>query len=240
MYLKLYLIRKIKAIFLKLNLHVIFLPLNGILLNLAYLSQLSKWRKEIPKLPFDDFFNSKVIYENRFNLHNHIFESENLDNEINYIEFGVADGGSIKWWSQKNTNPNSNFVGFDTFTGPPEDFGVLKIKDFDKKGVVPQFEDQRVSFEIGLFQDTLPAFAENFDFSRKTILHMDADLYTSTLFVLTTLAFKLKKGDIIIFDEFGVPTHEFKAFKEFFSSYTFDYEVIGAINNYLQLGIKIK
>jgi len=240
MYLKLYLIRKIKAIFLKLNLHVIFLPLNGILLNLAYLSQLSKWRKEIPKLPFDDFFNSKVVYENRFNLHNYIFESEKLDNEINYIEFGVADGGSIKWWSKKNAHPDSKFVGFDTFTGPPEDFGVLKIEDFDKKGVVPQFDDKRVSFEIGLFQDTLPGFAEKFDFSKKTILHMDADLYTSTLFVLTTLAFKLKKGDIIIFDEFGVPTHEFKAFKEFFSSFPFNYEVIGAINNYLQLGIKIK
>lgn len=239
MYLKLYLIRRIKAIFLKLNLHVIFYPFNGFLLKLAYLSQLSKWRKEIPKLPYDDFFNSKIIYENRFKLHKYIFDSEKLDNEINYLEFGVAEGTSIKWWSTENRNQNSKFIGFDTFTGPPENFGVLKIKDFDREGVVPILNDQRVNFESGLFQKTLPKFVENFDFSKRTVLHLDADLYTSTLFVLTTLAFKLKKDDIIIFDEFGVPTHEFKAFKEFFSSYSINYEILGAINNYLQLGIKI-
>ena len=69
---------------------------------------------------------------------------------------------------------------------------------------------------------------------------MDADLYTSTLFVLTKLLPLLKKDDIIIFDEFGVPTHEFKAFTEIVSAYKLNYEFLGAINNYLQIAIKIK
>jgi hypothetical protein len=49
----------------------------------------------------------------------------------------------------------------------------------------------------------------------------------------------LNKDDIIIFDEFGVPTHEFKAFTEIVSAYKLNYEFLGAINNYLQIAIKI-
>jgi len=69
---------------------------------------------------------------------------------------------------------------------------------------------------------------------------MDADLYTSTLFVLTALYPTLRKDDIIIFDEFGVPTHEFKAFTEIVDSYKLKFKVIGAVNNYLQLAIKLE
>ena len=69
---------------------------------------------------------------------------------------------------------------------------------------------------------------------------MDADLYSSTLFVLSTIYPYLNNGDIIIFDEFAVPTHEFKAFTEFTSAFSVNYEIIGAINNYLQIAIKIQ
>ena len=69
---------------------------------------------------------------------------------------------------------------------------------------------------------------------------MDADLYSSTLFVMTKLIPFLEKDDIIIFDEFGVPTHEFRAFNDIVSSYNLKYEFLGAINNYLQIAIKIK
>jgi hypothetical protein len=71
------------------------------------------------------------------------------------------------------------------------------------------------------------------------IIHMDADLYTSTLFVLTSVSPVLRKGDIIIFDEFNVPMHEFKAFSEWISSYYIKYEVIGAGNNFYQIAIRI-
>ena len=49
----------------------------------------------------------------------------------------------------------------------------------------------------------------------------------------------LKPGDIILFDEFAVPRHEFLAFKIFTESFYVDYEVIGAANNYLFVAIKI-
>ena len=68
---------------------------------------------------------------------------------------------------------------------------------------------------------------------------MDADLYSSTLFVLTRLIPYLKRDDILIFDEFGVPTHEFRAFTDIVSSYNIKFEVLGAINNYLQVALKL-
>jgi hypothetical protein len=69
---------------------------------------------------------------------------------------------------------------------------------------------------------------------------MDADIYSATLYVLTSLAPFLKKGDIIFFDEFNVPLHEFKAFSEWVSSFYINYEVLGAVNNFYQVAIKIK
>jgi len=68
---------------------------------------------------------------------------------------------------------------------------------------------------------------------------MDADLYTSTLFVLTSISPFLGKGDILIFDEFNVPMHEFKAFTEWTQSYYIKYEVLAAVNNFYQVAFRI-
>lgn len=56
---------------------------------------------------------------------------------------------------------------------------------------------------------------------------MDADLYSSTLYAFTMLSPIIQKDDIIIFDEFNVPLHEFKAFTEWTRSFYIDYEVLG-------------
>ena len=69
---------------------------------------------------------------------------------------------------------------------------------------------------------------------------MDADLFSATIFSLSQLYRFLNEGDIILFDEFAVPKHEFMAFKIFTESFYVDYEVIGAANNYLFLAVKIK
>lgn len=68
---------------------------------------------------------------------------------------------------------------------------------------------------------------------------MDSDLYSATIYVLSTIAPILCKGDIIFFDEFNVPLHEFKAFTEWTYSFYIDYEVIGSVNNFHQVAIKI-
>src|SRR5579871_2181831 len=39
-----------------------------------------------------------------------------------YLEFGVAQGASLRQWSQLLTNPASHLDGFDTFEGLPFDW----------------------------------------------------------------------------------------------------------------------
>ena len=232
-----FLARKIKANFIRFKLHNIFEPFDFIFLNIFYLSKFSKWKAGIKLLGFDDFYNKKVSYNDRFKLHEYVFQKENLKNEIIYLEFGVCDGESFKWWVNKNNDPNSRFIGFDTFSGLPENYGIYKKGEMSSS--IPVVDDTRHKFIPGMFQETLPAFLKETNLQRKLVIHCDADLYSSTLFVLTNIAAYLKNNDVILFDEFSVPTHEFKAFTDFVSAFNIKYEVVGAINNYLQVAIKI-
>jgi len=68
---------------------------------------------------------------------------------------------------------------------------------------------------------------------------LDADLYSATLYVLTTMAAYLKKDDIIFFDEFAVPKHEFRAFHEFTQTFPGELQLIGAANNYYFSAFKV-
>ena len=155
--------------------------------------------------------------------------------EILYLEFGVASGSSFFWWMKKNTNPVSLFRGFDTFEGLPEDWGGFKkgAMAFDKA----QVNDGRAEFIKGIFQESLFPFIEsnkNLLSSKTKVIHMDADLFSSTIFALSQLYPYLRKGDIIFFDEFNVANHEFLAFKIFTESFYVKPRLVGAVNNFYQ------
>ena len=111
-------------------------------------------------------------------MYKYVYESENLT-QFDYFEFGVGEGHSMKWWLNNNNNPNSRFYGFDTFTGLPESWG------FRHKGYgyykQPSVQDNRCIFIKGLFQDTLYEFVKDYNFDKKIIIHLDADLYSSSL-----------------------------------------------------------
>jgi len=235
----LFFIRKTKAFFMWLRLDVIFLPFFSFLLNLAYMAKLSKFRAQNKNLKFNDFLNLKWSYESRKDLYRYLIKSEGCGEAINFFEFGVATGISFKWWLEENKNPNSKFYGFDTFTGLPENWNLFNKGAMSNGGKVLDTTDERASYYAGLFQDTLYPFLKTFDNSRPNVIHMDADIYSATLFVLTTFFPFFKKGDIIIFDEFNIPTHEFRAFTDFISSYYIKYEVVAAANNYYFLAVRI-
>jgi hypothetical protein len=146
---------------------------------------------------------------------------------------------SFKWWVENLKNENARFYGFDTFTGLPEDWGHFKKGDMSNGNEPPKIEDNRHQFYQGLFQTTLPDFLKTYNNDRMKVIHLDADIYTATLFVLTSLSPFLRKGDILLFDEFNVPMHEYKAFTEWISSFYLDYTVIGEVNNYFQVAIRI-
>lgn len=237
---KLFLIRYTKIWFLRLRLHVLFNFLSGGLSNLYHLTKLSSWAAENGRIAYNDF-PSEWDYNKRFELYEYVLKEENLFNEaISYLEFGVAGGHSFRWFQQKNSHPESQFYGFDTFTGLPEDWGPYKKGTFSQGDTLPPMHDDRGQFFEGLFQQTLPFFLKEFKSPKRKIIMMDADLYSSTLFVLTSLAPHMQPGDIIFFDEFAVPTHEFKAFKDFTESYYKQFTLIGAANNYYFAAFKIQ
>lgn len=237
---KLFLIRYTKAAFTYLRLHVFFNLFSGFFLNLVYLSKFSAWVNKNKKITYNDF-PAKWDYNKRFSLYEWIIQNENLENQvINYIEFGVAQGHSFRWFVQHNTNAQSKFYGFDTFTGLPEDFGMYKKGMFSTNNQVPVIGDTRVKFFQGLFQQTVPGFLTELNKNNRNVIMMDADIYSATLFVLTSLAPYLKKDDIIFFDEFAVPTHEFKAFYEFIQSYPVNLKLLAAASNYYFTAFKVE
>lgn len=237
--------RRIKVALLRSGVGRAVAPASGLLLKTAYMARLAKWTYEHRDIPFNaDEDEPAFRYDKRERLFQYVFEAEGFDGPIDYLEFGVAKGNSFLWWLGRNHDTDSCFVGFDTFTGLPEDFGPLTAGSFDTGGSVLETDDPRAQFVVGYFQKTLHPFlgAANLrerDANRKLVVHLDADLYSSTLYVLTQLAPVLRASDILLFDEFGVPMHEFKAFTEVADAFMLGYEVVGQANDYLQVAIKL-
>jgi hypothetical protein len=227
---------KLKGLFFVLRLH--YLVPSKIYIFLGHLAQLSRFVHKNKKIAYTDFYTSKFEYTKREDLFRHVISTEKLS-DVNYLEFGVSKGGSFRWWSNELQDANARFVGFDTFSGLPEDWGPFKAGDMSNGNEPPEMDDDRCVFHQGLFQQTLVPFLADFKNDKKKIIHMDADLYSATLYVLTLMTPYLKPGDIIFFDEFNVPMHEYKAFIEWANSFYIKYEVIGSVNNFYHTAIKI-
>src|SRR5437870_1966975 len=75
-----------------------------------------------------------------------------------YLEFGVFEGNSMRWWAAELTNPAARFVGFDSFEGLPEDWRPSTPRGWFKTTGPPAIDDARVSFVTGWFDETLPGF----------------------------------------------------------------------------------
>jgi hypothetical protein len=162
------------------------------------------------------------------------------DKPFDYLEFGVSQGHSFRWWVSNSANSESRFYGFDTFEGLPENWGTFNKGDMIAN--IPTLDDTRSHFIKGLFQETLNDFLvkNNLNNGKRKIIHLDADLFSSTLYALTSLAPFLKSGDVLFFDEFNVPNHEFFAFKTFCDSYYVKVRLLGAVNNYFQVAMIIE
>ena len=152
--------------------------------------------------------------------------------EFVFAEFGVWQGYSINYFAKKNTN--GKFYGFDSFLGLEEDWSghILGKGTFGLDGVLP-FVESNVTLINGWFENTIPDFKDNkFKFN---LVHLDADTFKPTDYVLKNIEDFLSNGTILIFDEFlnypGWKNHEYKAFNNFINSSTFTYKFIGFTNN---------
>lgn len=124
-------------------------------------------------------------------LHAFVARHIGTNRPVRLLEFGVAQGGSIRGFARLFTHPDSRFTGFDSFRGLPEHWHDKAAGTFSTGGKTPATDDPRIEFVSGWFQDTLPGFLARLSPSEATdrtiLVHFDADLYSSTLFVLAML-----------------------------------------------------
>ena len=184
-------------------------------------------------------FSECPEFKTRDELYAHV--ASGLNGPINYLEFGVWKGKSITRWSQLNDAPDSRFIGFDTFEGLPENWTPDQPKGtFSTQGLMPSINDQRVSFEKGLFQRTLYPFLERTKQDRQLVINVDCDLYSSTLFVLSAMDRYFRPGTRIIFDDFYSLNHEFQAFVDYDRAFNRKWKAIGKMPHCAKVAIEIE
>lgn len=117
-----------------------------------------------------------------------------------WLEFGVKSGRTVNYMAS-HTN-NRPVYGFDSFEGLPEDWRNKYPKGkFTQDGILPPVR-RNVELIKGWFDQTLEPFLSRVP-GQMSLLHLDADLYSSTKYVLDTLTShnRIKPGTVIVFDE---------------------------------------
>lgn len=161
-------------------------------------------------------------------------------NAMDFLEFGVHLGGSLRRWCEINGSPDARFFGFDSFEGLPEDWNRgAKKGAYNAKGQVPQIGDPRVQFVVGWFQETLPAFLLGFRARNRLVIHNDSDLYSSTLYCLTMLNSLMVPGTLVIFDEFYDPVNEYKALHDYVVAYRRKFKIVAHTAGFTQAAVEI-
>jgi hypothetical protein len=132
----------------------------------------------------------------------------------------------MRYWSQHLKHPQTQLHGFDSFEGLPEAGAVWSKGEFDVGGNMPQIPDPRVQFHKGWFDQVLPSFA--IPDHEVLVVNIDADLYSSTIFVLNCLKPHLKPGSFIYFDDMPAIDHEARAIHEYLAETGAQWNLVSA------------
>lgn len=130
-----------------------------------------------------------------------------------FAEFGVYKGRSATHILELMKGERKLHL-FDSFEGLPEDWtkgkaaGTFAISEDE----IPTFDDPRTVVHKGWFKDTVPGWAQSTS-TPLAFIHMDADLYSSTMEAFVPINHMIKPGTIILFDEYtqGRTDHEHRA-----------------------------
>lgn len=144
------------------------------------------------------------------------------------VEFGVYTGYSLGIIAQ--TMP---VIGFDSFEGLPEDwregfpkgkFAVNVNRPADK---FPNLFGPNRMLAPGWFDETVPSFPFPAPLG---LVHIDCDLYSSTVTALEGVVNSIDVGTVIVFDEFhsypGAEEHEERAFFEWVGKHDIEVDLI--------------
>ncbi len=153
------------------------------------------------------------------------------------LEFGVGRGKSMRWIAPR---VEGTVHGFDSFEGIQEHWNGNPIGSFAQKKL-PKVPDN-VEFHVGYFDATLPGFLAAHP-EPVAFLHVDCDLYSSTVTIFDALGNRLQPGAVILFDEYynfhRWQQHEFRAFQEFVSRVGLRYEYIAYSVTGQQVAVRV-
>lgn len=154
-----------------------------------------------------------------------------------HLEFGVGRGKSMRWIA---SDVDATVHGFDSFEGIQEHWNGNPIGAFSQRRM-PKVPDN-VEFHVGYFDATLPDFLASHE-EAIAFLHVDCDLYSSTVTIFDALGDRLQPGAIVLFDEYynfhRWQQHEFKAFQEFVQKSGVEYEYIAYSVTGQQVAVRI-
>lgn len=150
------------------------------------------------------------------------------ERRVLYLEFGVHQGDSIRYWSKLLRNPCSHLHGFDSFLGLPHDWSLEGHPRayFSTGGQVPEVDDPRIEFFPGWFEETLPKYS--WPDHEVLVVMFDADLYSSAATVLRYVKEKLVPGSYLYFDQLHHHSDELRAFAEFLDENDMRFRVVAA------------
>jgi len=181
-------------------------------------------------------------FETDYDLH-HWVASTQLDRGLlahgQILEFGVATGRTLNqfgYWL-----PHKTVYGFDGFDGLPEDWTSRMRKGFFARKHLPRVR-RNCELVVGWFNETLAGFVEKHP-EPVALLHVDCDLYSSTVTILDELKDNIVPGTVIIFDEYinypGWQLDEFRAWQEFVKEHNVRYEYIGRVSKHQKVAVRV-
>ncbi|MCD2193323.1 class I SAM-dependent methyltransferase [Actinomycetospora endophytica] len=138
------------------------------------------------------------------------------------LEFGVYSGATLARIAADRGG--CAVYGFDSFEGLPEDWRAGFRAGTFAVDSVPEVEGAELV--VGWFSDTLPGFLEAHP-GPVDLLHLDADLYSSTATVLDLVGPRLHPGSVLVFDEYlnhpGWQDGEHRAWREHVATHDVEY-----------------
>lgn len=163
-------------------------------------------------------------YQTRARLFDIVVDSVNVPGDI--LEFGVHNGESVVDFATRC--PSRHVYGFDSFEGLPEDWWTRPKGTF--KTEVPEIDKPNVTLVKGFFDESLPGFLQKWQ-GMAAIIHIDCDLFKSTLSCLIPMLERCQVGTVILFDEYynysDFASHEWLAWRAISESHDIKAPCIG-------------
>jgi len=180
-------------------------------------------------------------FDTDYDLHDWVVGEVDLDlmHRGLVLEFGVATGRTLNHFAR--LLPGKTVYGFDGFQGLPEDWTSRMRRGFFARDSLPAVRSN-CRLVVGWFDQTLPKWIKS-NHQPVALLHVDCDLYSSTVTILNNLKHQIVSGTVIVFDEYinypGWQLDEFKAWQEFVGKNDIRYEYIGRVSRHQKVAVRV-